>query len=150
ARRAVVRGAAHLSGDAARRPLFHAAVAALTATLVYFLFETPLVWPEAGSLAMMGLALVTRAGCLDRGRAGGAGPAPAGAGPDLDRLRARRRAAAPAPGRDHRRARGRAVRRRARAPRPHGAGRRAARPGRRALPLAARVPGAAGGDPLGA
>ena len=70
ARRAVVRGAAHLSGDAARRPLFHAAVAALTATLVYFLFETPLVWPEAGSLAMMGLALVTRAGCLDRERAG--------------------------------------------------------------------------------
>ena len=70
ARRAVVRGAAHLSGDATRRPLFHAAVAALTATLVYFLFETPLVWPEAGSLAMMGLALVTRAGCLDRERAG--------------------------------------------------------------------------------
>ena len=70
ARHAVVRGAAHLGDDASRRPLFHAAVAALTATLVYFLFETPLVWPEAGGLAMMLLALVTRAGCHDRDRAG--------------------------------------------------------------------------------
>jgi len=70
ARRAVVRGAAHLSGDAGRRPLFLAAVAALAATLVYFLFETPLVWPEAGGLVMMLLALVTRAGCLDRERPG--------------------------------------------------------------------------------
>ena len=69
-RRAIVRGAAHLSADAARRPLFHAAVAALTATAVSFLFETPLVWPEAGSLAMILLALVTRAGCVDRERPG--------------------------------------------------------------------------------
>jgi hypothetical protein len=45
-------------------------VAALAATLVYFLFETPLVWPEAGGLVMMLLALVTRAGCLDRERPG--------------------------------------------------------------------------------
>jgi len=69
-RRAIVRGAANLSADPARGPLFHAAAAALTATAVYFLFETPLVWPEAGSLAMILLALVTRAGCVDRERPG--------------------------------------------------------------------------------
>jgi len=70
AQRAVRRGAARLHDDAARRPLFHAAVAALAATAVYFLFETPLVWPGAGGLTMMLLALVTRAGCVDRERAG--------------------------------------------------------------------------------
>lgn len=67
---AVRRGSAHLCVDVQRRPLFQAAVAALSATLVYFLFETPLVWPEAGGLAMLALAVVTRAGCVDRLRPG--------------------------------------------------------------------------------
>jgi tetratricopeptide (TPR) repeat protein len=66
----VRRGAAFLAADPARRPLFHAAVAALAASLVYFLFETPLVWPEAGSLIVILLAVVTRAGCADREREG--------------------------------------------------------------------------------
>ncbi|MGQ0554217.1 MAG: O-antigen ligase family protein [Planctomycetota bacterium] len=66
--RAVVRGTAHLQKDTERRGLFHAAVAALVAALVYFLFETPLVWAEAGSLIMILLAVVTRAGCDSRER----------------------------------------------------------------------------------
>lgn len=62
------KGAAALARDDERRPLFHAGTAALTAALVYFLFETPLVWAEAGSLIMTLLALVTRAGCVSRDR----------------------------------------------------------------------------------
>ncbi len=67
---AVQRGAAHVVHDDRRRAPFHAAVAALAAALVYFLFETPLVWAEAGSLIMILLAVVTRAGCETRDRAG--------------------------------------------------------------------------------
>jgi O-antigen ligase len=64
------RGAAHLVHDEQRRAPFHAAVTALAAALVYFLFETPLNWAEAGSLIMILLAIVTRAGCFSRDRAG--------------------------------------------------------------------------------
>lgn len=44
------------------RPLFHAAVAALVACATYFGFETPLRWPEAGTLALVALAVVARYG----------------------------------------------------------------------------------------
>jgi putative inorganic carbon (hco3(-)) transporter len=64
------RGAAHLVNDEERRAPFHAAVAALAAAGVYFLFETPLDWAEAGSLIMILLAVMTRAGCDSRERAG--------------------------------------------------------------------------------
>jgi O-antigen ligase len=60
------KGAVVLSGDEARRPLFHAAVAALAAALAYFLFEVPLKLPEAGSLIMILLVIATRAGCVSR------------------------------------------------------------------------------------
>ncbi|MHC4846653.1 MAG: O-antigen ligase family protein [Planctomycetota bacterium] len=63
------KGAVVLVGDAERRPLFHAAVAALAASLAYFVFEAPLKWPEAGSLIVMLLAIATRAGCVSRTRA---------------------------------------------------------------------------------
>jgi len=66
ARHAAMKGAAHLSGDAGRGPLFHAALAALVASLAYFLWETPMLWVEAGSLAMILLAVMTRAGCVSR------------------------------------------------------------------------------------
>jgi len=68
--RAARRGAAHLQADEQRRAPFHAAVTALAAALVYFLFETPLEWAEAGSLIMILLAIVTRAGCDARDRPG--------------------------------------------------------------------------------
>jgi O-antigen ligase len=64
------KGAAHLVRDEQRRAPFHAAVTALAAALVYFLFETPLIWDEAGSLIMILLAIVTRAGCDSRDRPG--------------------------------------------------------------------------------
>jgi O-antigen ligase len=60
------KGAVVLAGDTERRPLFHAAVAALAASLAYFVFEAPLKWPEAGSLTVMLLAVATRAGCTSR------------------------------------------------------------------------------------
>jgi len=63
------KGAVVLAGDAERRPLFHAAVAALAASLAYFVFEVPLEWPEAGSLIVMLLAVATRAGCTSRTQA---------------------------------------------------------------------------------
>jgi O-antigen ligase/Tfp pilus assembly protein PilF len=66
--RAARRGAVHLVHDEERRAPFHAAVAALAAAGVYFLFETPLMWAEAGSLIMLLLAIVTRAGCDSRER----------------------------------------------------------------------------------
>lgn len=44
------------------RPLFHAAVAALVACGTYFGFETPLRWPEAGTLALVALAVVAQHG----------------------------------------------------------------------------------------
>jgi len=75
---AVRKGAALLARDDERRASFHAATAALVAALVYFLFETPLKWPEAGSLLMILLALVTRAGCVSRERVGGRLPTAAG------------------------------------------------------------------------
>ncbi|MBM3985104.1 MAG: O-antigen ligase family protein, partial [Planctomycetes bacterium] len=64
------RGALHVAGDEQRRALFHACAAALAAASVYFLFETPLKWAEAGSLIMLLLAVMTRAGCHDRERPG--------------------------------------------------------------------------------
>lgn len=48
--------------SSALRPLFHAAVAALAACATYFLFETPMQWPEAGTLALVALAVVARTG----------------------------------------------------------------------------------------
>ncbi len=75
---AVRKGAALLTNDDSRRASFHAAGAALVAALVYFLIETPLKWPEAGSLIMILLAIVTRAGCVSRERVGGKLPAAAG------------------------------------------------------------------------
>jgi len=75
---AVRKGAVVLAPDAERRAAFHAGSAALVAALVYFLFETPLKWPEAGSLLMILLALVTRAGCTSRERPGAPVPAAAG------------------------------------------------------------------------
>lgn len=66
ARRAAVRGAAALADDGVRRPLFHATAAALVAGFVYFLFETPLHWPESGGLLAVLLAVLTRAGCASR------------------------------------------------------------------------------------
>ena len=66
ARRTSVRAAAHLAGDEQRRALFHAAVAALLAGLLYFLWETPLLWAEAGSLMVVALAIASRAGCDTR------------------------------------------------------------------------------------
>ncbi len=60
------KGAYALGPDDERRPLLLAAVAALSAALVYFLFETPLAWVEAGSLIFVLLAIVTRAGCHSR------------------------------------------------------------------------------------
>jgi O-antigen ligase len=78
AAQAVRKGAAFLARDEERRAPFHAACAALVAALVYFLFETPLKWPEAGSLIMILLALVTRAGCVSRERVTGRVPAAAG------------------------------------------------------------------------
>ncbi len=60
------KGSHALREDDARRPLFHAGVAALAAALTYCLFETPLNWPETGALIMVLLALVTRAGCTAR------------------------------------------------------------------------------------
>jgi O-antigen ligase len=63
---AVRKGAAHLATDDARRGPFHAAVAALTAALVYCLLETPLHWIEAGSLITILLAVMSRAGCESR------------------------------------------------------------------------------------
>ena len=68
ARRAASRGAAQLVGDDERHGLFGASVAALGAGLVYFLFETPLQFLEAGSLIVVLLAIMTRAGCLSRVR----------------------------------------------------------------------------------
>lgn len=65
-RRTAVRGAHHLAADEARRAPFHAAVAALLASLVYFLYETPLLWVEAGSLVVLLLAVMSRAGCTTR------------------------------------------------------------------------------------
>jgi O-antigen ligase/Tfp pilus assembly protein PilF len=64
------RGAAHLAADDARRPLFHAAVAALAAMLTFCLYETPLAAGESAGLIMILLALATRAGCADRERPG--------------------------------------------------------------------------------
>lgn len=66
--RAARRGTAHLIADDERRPLFHATVAALAAIGIYFIFETPIVWPEAGSLLVILLATLSRAGCTDRDR----------------------------------------------------------------------------------
>lgn len=66
ARHAAVRGAAHLANDVERRPLFHAAVAALAAGALYFLWETPLLWVEAGGLIVVLLAVMSRAGCTSR------------------------------------------------------------------------------------
>lgn len=60
------RAARHLRDDPERRPLVLALVGALSAILVYFLFETTLELPEAGSLVMVGLALLTRCGCHSR------------------------------------------------------------------------------------
>lgn len=64
--RAVGRGSAFLAADRERAPLFHGAVAALVAGAVYFLWETPLLWAEAGGLSAVLLAVVTRAGCSSR------------------------------------------------------------------------------------
>jgi O-antigen ligase len=66
ARRTAVRGAAHLGADDERRGLFHAAVAALLTGTVYFLWETPLLWAESGSLLIVLLAVMSRAGCTSR------------------------------------------------------------------------------------
>lgn len=65
---ALRKGAVVLADDDQRRPLFHAAVAALAAALAYCLFEAPLKWAEAGSLIMILLAVTTRAGCISRDR----------------------------------------------------------------------------------
>lgn len=63
---AIRKGAAYLAGDDTRRGTFHAAVAALTAALVYCFLETPLHWIEAGSLITILLVVATRAGCESR------------------------------------------------------------------------------------
>ncbi len=60
------RAAAVLHDDRERRALSLAIIAALSSILVYFLFETTLELPEAGSLVMIGLALLTRCGCHSR------------------------------------------------------------------------------------
>jgi O-antigen ligase/Tfp pilus assembly protein PilF len=64
------RGAVHLASDERRRPLFHAAVAALAAMLTFCLYETPLAAGESAGLIMILLAVTTRAGCADRDREG--------------------------------------------------------------------------------
>jgi O-antigen ligase/Tfp pilus assembly protein PilF len=64
------RGAEHLALDEQRRPLFHAAVAALAAMLTFCLYETPLAAVESAGLIMILLAITTRAGCADRERPG--------------------------------------------------------------------------------
>lgn len=64
--RAARRGAWALRDDAERRPLVLALVGALSAILVYFLFETTLELPTAGSQVMVALALLTRCGCQGR------------------------------------------------------------------------------------
>ncbi|MFT7465118.1 MAG: O-antigen ligase, partial [Pseudohongiellaceae bacterium] len=69
ARHAGMKGAAYLVDDEQRRPLFHAALAALVASLTYFLWETPMLWVEAGSLVVILLAVMTRAGCVSRTQA---------------------------------------------------------------------------------
>ena len=56
----------HLAEDLQRRALFQATVAALTAALVYFFLETPLHLIEAGSLIVILLAVMSRAGCESR------------------------------------------------------------------------------------
>jgi len=66
ARHAALKGSAFLVDDEQRRPLFHAALAALVASLAYFLWETPMLWVEAGSLVVILLAVMTRAGCVSR------------------------------------------------------------------------------------
>ena len=66
ARHAALKGAAFLVDDEQRRPLFHAALAALVASLAYFFWETPMLWVEAGSLVVILLAVMTRAGCVSR------------------------------------------------------------------------------------
>jgi O-antigen ligase len=63
---AIRKGAAHLAGDDTRRGPFHASVAALLAALVYCFLETPLHWIEAGSLIVILLAIMSRAGCVSR------------------------------------------------------------------------------------
>ena len=60
------KGAAYLVSDDARRGPFHAAVAGLMASFVYFFLETPLHWLEAGSLIIILLAIMSRAGCMNR------------------------------------------------------------------------------------
>jgi len=72
------RASHHLATDVAWRGCFHAAVAALLAALVYFLLETPLHWIEAGSLIMVLLAIMSRAGCDRRDAVPAAGAAVAG------------------------------------------------------------------------
>ncbi len=62
------KGAWALAADDTRRPLLLAGVSALVAALVSSLFETPLAWAEAGSLVMILLAVITRAGCVSRER----------------------------------------------------------------------------------
>ena len=64
------RGAYVLAADEERRTLYHAGVAALVAAATYCIFETPLRWAEAGSLVMVALAVVSRAGCTTRDRPG--------------------------------------------------------------------------------
>lgn len=66
ARRAALRGAALLAPDGERRGPFHAALAALLAGALYFLWETPLQWAETGSLMVVLLAILSRAGCSSR------------------------------------------------------------------------------------
>lgn len=65
-RHAAMKGAAFLAEDDSRRALFHGALAALVASLAYFLWETPMLWVEAGSLVVILLAVMTRAGCVSR------------------------------------------------------------------------------------
>jgi O-antigen ligase/tetratricopeptide (TPR) repeat protein len=66
ARHAAMKGAAFLLNDSERRVPFHAALAGLVAALAYFLWETPMLWVEAGSLVVILLAVMTRAGCVSR------------------------------------------------------------------------------------
>jgi hypothetical protein len=63
---AIRKGAAHLTDDDTRRGPFHASVAALLAALTYCFLETPLHWIEAGSLIVILLAIMSRAGCVSR------------------------------------------------------------------------------------